>query len=208
MALWYAPAIGKALGEEINYLTDDVRATLHTSAYVPNRDTHDYVNDLTNELATTGGYTAGGMALGSKTVTTTAANSWADTWAASTAVDEDYVIRPTTGNGRLYRCVVAGTMGGTEPTWTTVVGADQPTDGTVTWECVGRAIIALNCAAITWATATFTGARYLVVSDRTPATDATRPLIGLIDFGIDESGQGGSFTVTPDAQGLLHVFVP
>jgi len=45
-----------------------------------------------------------------------------------------------------------------------------------------------------WASSTIT-ARYLVLYDATPATNATRPLIGYVDFGADVVSSGGSFTV-------------
>jgi hypothetical protein len=207
MALWYAPAISKLLNKEIDWDTDTIKATLHTATYTPDRTANDYANDATNELSTAGGYTAGGVTLTSKTLTTTAANSWSTQWAASTAVAVDRVVRPTTGNTFLYRAAVAGTTSGTQPTWPTVVG-QTVTDGSVTWECVGRAIVVLSCAAIQWATATFTGARYLVISDTQPGTAATNPLIALVDFGSNQAGGGGTFEYVPDAQGLLHVFVP
>jgi hypothetical protein len=196
------------LGEEINFLTDAVRAKLYTSSYTLDRLTHDYEDDLgANEVANGDGYTTNGELLTTKTVVTTSANSWADTWAATTAVEADYVVRPTTGNGFLYRCVTAGTTSGTEPaTWPTVIGEDVADGGTVVWECVARAIVVIDCDPIAWADATFT-ARYLVVIDVQPGTTATNPLIGVVDFGTDETGQGGAFTVTPDAQGLLHFFV-
>lgn len=44
--------------------SDDIRAFLISSAYTPNQDTHDYLDDvIANEIATGGGYTAGGVAL-------------------------------------------------------------------------------------------------------------------------------------------------
>lgn len=39
------------------------KLALATSTYTPNRDTHDFYNDLTNELSTANGYTAGGVTL-------------------------------------------------------------------------------------------------------------------------------------------------
>lgn len=205
MALWYAPALSKMLGEEIDFANDDIHATLHTSAYTPDRVADEYVSDLTNELATGSGYTQGGELLTTKSVTTTGANAWATVWATGTPVDVGYVARPTTGNGFIYRVVAAGTTAGAEPTWPTVIGEDV-VDNDVTWECVGSAIVVIDCDTISWASATFT-ARYCVISDRTPAAAGDQPLIALIDFGQDETGQGGTFDIVPDAQGLLHAFV-
>lgn len=39
------------------------KLALATATYTPDRDTHDFYNDLTNELATANGYTAGGVTL-------------------------------------------------------------------------------------------------------------------------------------------------
>lgn len=207
MSQWYRQAQAKALNKEINFLSDSIVATLHTSTYVPNLDTHAYVSDLTNELAAGAGYTAGGVALGGKTSAYTAANSWTVAWAASTAYTVGAVVRPSTGNGFLYRCSVAGTSAAAEPAWPTVIG-QTVTDGTVTWTCVAKGIVKLSYSAVSWASATFT-ARYMVLSDRTPATAATQPLLALADFGVDKTGGGGAFTVTPDAnQGDLHILVP
>lgn len=43
------------------------KLALATTSYTPDRDTHDFYNDLTNELSTASGYTAGGVTLGSPT---------------------------------------------------------------------------------------------------------------------------------------------
>lgn len=208
MALWYAPALSKLLNKEIEWdISGDVRATLHTTAYVPNRDTHDYVNDLTGELATANGYTQGGVVIPSKSVVTTAADSWGTARANSTVVEADWVVRPAAANGFLYRAAVAGTTASSPPTFPTVIG-QSVADGTVTWSCVGRAIVVLDCATITWASPfTALGARYLVISDRTSGVANTSPLVGLIDFGGDEDGLGGSYEVDSGTQGLLHAFV-
>ena len=66
----------------------------------------------------------------------------------------------------------------------------------------GTNTLTLDCADPSWSTATIT-ARYAVVYDNTPATDATRPLIGFIDFGADVSSTAGTFQITIDAAGLL-----
>jgi hypothetical protein len=60
---------GAAAAARIDWVNDVIKATLHTSAYVPNQDAHTVYTDLSNELITGGGYTAGGVALSGKTLT-------------------------------------------------------------------------------------------------------------------------------------------
>lgn len=59
----------------------------------------------------------------------------------------------------------------------------------------------LDAADTSWATSTIT-ARYAVVYDSTPATDATRPLLCYVDFGADVVSSGGTFQITWDATGI------
>lgn len=61
--------------------------------------------------------------------------------------------------------------------------------------------LTLDAADTTWTGSTLT-ARYAVVYDDTPATDATKPLIGYVDFGADQSDSAGTFTITWDATGV------
>lgn len=57
-----------------------------------------------------------------------------------------------------------------------------------------------------WATSTIT-ARYAVLYDATPSTDATRPLIGYVDFGGNISSTTATFSVTWDPSGIGSVTV-
>ncbi len=208
MAQWYRQALAKILNKEVDWNSDAITMTLHTATYTPNLDTHDYVDDLTNELAAGSGYSTGGVTLGSCTITYTAANSWATTRANSTAYAVGDVVRPSTGNGFLYRCAVAGTSSGTPPTFGTVLGRETA-DGTVVWEHIGSGIIQLDAADAVWASPFSAGPfRYAVISDRTPGTAATQPLIGLIDFGSNQTGGGGALNVNFHSNGALLVFIP
>ena len=67
-------------------------------------------------------------------------------------------------------------------------------------------VIKLDADDTTWASSTIT-ARYAVIYDATPATDATRPLIGYVDFGSDQSSSNGNFTITWDSTGIVRVTV-
>lgn len=67
-------------------------------------------------------------------------------------------------------------------------------------------VIKLDADDTTWASSTIT-ARYAVIYDATPATNATRPLIGFVDFGSDQSSSNGNFTITWDSTGIVRVTV-
>jgi hypothetical protein len=168
-----------------------------------------YQSDLTNELSTAGGYTANGATLASKTVAYTAAAS-ATAWANGHAYNVGDIVRASTSNGHIYICTVAGTSGGSEPTWTTVSGAQQSSDNGVIWLEYGRGFIKFSCAAIQW-TSSGTGitARYAVVYDSSGGSTATNALILYIDFGSDQTANnGGTFTITPNTDGLWTVGIP
>jgi len=64
----------------------------------------------------------------------------------------------------------------------------------------------LDAADTTWSASTIT-ARYAVVCDFTPGTDATRPLICYQDFGADQSSSGGDFTIEWNASGIIEITV-
>jgi hypothetical protein len=192
----YRSAPAKFLNKEIDWDSDALVWTQHTSTYAPNQDTHEYVSSLTNELSTAGGYTAGGLAIASPTRTYTAANSWGTARANSTAYAVGDVVRPATGNGFLYMAVTSGTSHSAIPTWGTDLGGlTTEGGGTVTWENIGSGITVFGCSDPSWPTATFGPARYAVLSDRTPGTAATQPLIGYVDYVTDRTGGGLAFTV-------------
>jgi hypothetical protein len=67
-------------------------------------------------------------------------------------------------------------------------------------------VFKLDANDVSWASATIT-ARYAVIYDSTPATDATRPLIAYVDFGADVTATAGTFSITWDAAGIATVTV-
>ncbi len=58
-------------------------------------------------------------------------------WQASHSYAVGQLVRPTVANGRTYRCTVAGTSSGSQPTWPTSDGGTV-TDGGVTWKETSR----------------------------------------------------------------------
>ena len=200
---FFAKAFLAFLNKEIDFNSDTLKMQLHTSSYTPNLLTHDYQDDLTNEVASGNGYTTGGATLSSVTVSLiTAANATA--WATGTAYKLGQLVRPTTANDHVYRCIVAGTSHGTtEPTWPTNPGEDV-TDNTAKWEEAGSCYIKLDFDDVTWSASTIT-ARYAVVLDTTPGSASTNPLILLINFGSDQASSSADLKVQLPADGAALI---
>ena len=87
-SLIYNSAPDEMARGDIDFDTDTFNAMLVTSSYTPNKDTHEFRDDVTNEVSGTG-YTAGGVA-SAVTVTKDTANDkvtiqlGAVSWASST----------------------------------------------------------------------------------------------------------------------------
>ena len=87
-SLIYNSAPDEMARGDLDFDTNTFKAMLVTSSYTPNKDTHDFRDDVTNEVSGTG-YTAGGVA-SAVTVTKDTANDkvtiqfGAVSWASST----------------------------------------------------------------------------------------------------------------------------
>jgi hypothetical protein len=60
-----------------------------------------------------------------------------------------------------------------------------------------------DAADITFVTASVSNARKCVIYDDTPGTDATRPIIEVIDFGADKDLSSGGLQIVLDAAGYF-----
>jgi len=189
-----------------DYLTNTVKVRLMSSSYAVNLDTHEVYADLTNEVSGTG-YSAGGATVGTKTLTYTAANSWSPIWVAATSYTAGDVIKPISGNGKLYVAITTGSSHATtEPVWTTVLYDEQPADNTVTWSCIGSGITVWDSADPSGGPGgTITGIRYAALYDDT-ATD--KPLLVYVDFGADQAINNGTFSIALTSTGWGHIFAP
>lgn len=67
-------------------------------------------------------------------------------------------------------------------------------------------VLVLDAADVTWSSSTIT-ARYAVVYNDSGASNATKPLIGFVDFGSDQSSTNGNFTITWDSTGIVRITV-
>lgn len=88
-----------------------------------------------------------------------------------------------------------------------VVGTGYTAGGTIIGSmavAIATNVFTISGANASWPSATFT-ARYAPLYDSTPATDATRPLIGYVDFGADNSPSNGTLSVTWNASGIATV---
>lgn len=199
---------GETSGESsaVDFLSDTIKAALTTSAYTPNRDTHEFFSDITNEISGTG-YTAGGATLGSKTITYTAADSWATARANSTAYAVGDIVRPSVGNAHLYRCIVAGTSHSSAPTFPTVSGQTVAEgSGTVVWAEIGSGIVVIDAADPSWSSASFTARQVVIYKDT--GTGSTSPLLATGNFGSDTTVTASTFQVALPATGIYNHATP
>ena len=79
------------------------------------------------------------------------------------------------------------------------------TSKTVTYTA-GTNVHKLDAADTTWSASSIT-ARIAVIYDSSPATDATRPLMGYQDFITDRTSDAGDFTIQWDAAGIIEITV-
>lgn len=93
-----------------------------------------------------------------------------------------------------------------EVTGTGYTATGETLTGVTVGYTAGTNVFKFDANDVSWASSTIT-ARYAVIYDSSPATDATRPLIGYVDFGADVSSTGAAFTITWDAAGIFTVTV-
>jgi hypothetical protein len=198
------------LTKVVNDTSDAINAMLVTSSYAPNFDTDQYKDVVAPAEASGTGYTTGGATLASVTNTYTAANSWGQQWTGTTAYAVGFVVRPTVGNGHLYRVQAisgTGTSSSTQPTWPTAAGSqvvDNAGANQITWEECGAGVTVFTSTAPSWSSSTITAAG-MVIYDNTPASN--KPMLVFVNFGGNVSSTSSTFTVTPDSnQGWLAFF--
>ena len=80
-------------------------------------------------------------------------------------------------------------------------GGETLASKTVTYTS-GTNVTKFDAADVSWASSTIT-ARYAVVYDASPATNAAKPLIGYVDFGSDQSSSSGTFSIVWDSAGIF-----
>ena len=114
-SLIYNSAIDDMARGAIDFDSNSFKALLVTSSYTPNKDTHDFRDDVTNEVTGTG-YTAGGVTTAC-TVTKDTANDRvtlqfaAVSWATSTITARALVIYKSTGTASTDNLVAYNDFG-------------------------------------------------------------------------------------------------
>lgn len=200
---FYPRAMLTAFRKEWSWQSDSIYAAIlkHNYDY---SDLSTYWGDISQHEISAGlvNYTPGGKLLTSRATTGVAANSWTNVWAANTYYPSGSIVRPSTGNGHLYLAQTSGTSNSTQPSWPTTHG-QSVTDASVIWDNAGSYGVALSCDDPQWDNITFSGAGYLAIYSRSPATDATRPLIAVVDFGGSQSITSGTFRIDAPASGIL-----
>lgn len=205
----FQATLDQGLSGNINYPTDSIKMALLTSSASPSLSTWVHYSDLTNEVAAGNGYSTGGVALAGKTHVQTAANSWGTTYATTTAYAAGNIVIPSSPNGFLYQCVVAGTTGGSGPVFPTIVGESVTDSGGVVWSNLGESVTVWSSTGSSWTVpaAGTLSFQYAVIYDAQSGTASTEPLICLINFGTTQSfaaPAGGSLigTINPFVIGL------
>lgn len=158
---------------------------------------HSTFADVSADQLVATGYTSGGVTLANKVATTVVANSFTRQRANSTAYLLGDTVRPATGNGFLFQCVVAGTSGGSIPTYNTTVGGTT-TDGSVTWLNIGSAVVYFDFDNPEWGpSVTFTGITQYVMYNSTDDQ-----LIAYFEI-PSTSSTNSTFTIVIPANGVL-----
>ncbi|AKJ72124.1 hypothetical protein WKY82_09340 [Gordonia malaquae] len=94
-----------------------------------------------------------------------------------------------------YKSSVTGEVTGTGYT------AGGATLASVTAGVTGN-VFKFDADDVSWPSSTIT-ARYAVIYDSTPGSDASRPLIGYVDFGADVSTTSGTFQIVWNSSGIF-----
>lgn len=101
-SLVYNSAKGKLIDGSIDLNTDTIKIALVTSTYTPDKDAHDFFDDITNEVVGAG-YTAGGNTLGTLAVNIDNTNDRAEfdaadtSWALATITARGAILYKSTG---------------------------------------------------------------------------------------------------------------
>ncbi len=193
-----------AANGNLDFDTNDIKVMLVASGYTPSAS-HTKRSDITNEVTGTG-YTSGGISLSSKTYGTTAANSWTVQRANNTAYNVGDIVRPATGNGFVYVCAVAGTSGGSPPTFSTVKNRETA-DGTVVWCTAGSSVVAFDAADPTFTSVTLSGVRGAVYYRSRGGLASADELVAYQDFVTDRSSGGGDFTIVLNGAGIFAIAI-
>lgn len=180
----------------VNYTSDKLKVGLLSSAYVPNLYTHQHWSDVSGSEVSGSGYTAGGASVSGASVTVTSASVWSPVWAGFTAYNYGQIIAPNSYTGYVYRCVGAGTSGGSAPSFPTTEGLTVA-DGSVTWATAGNAVTVATSSIVQWSNLTVT-ASYAVLYDAQQSAASVQPLIALQTFAAPQSPVNVTFQLSPD----------
>jgi len=153
-------------------------------------------SSLTGEVANGNGYLTGGLALPSPTHVVTAAASWGTSWVTSTPYVVNNIVKSSGVSGYLFRCVAAGTSGGSAPTQATEGALDTSSTGAQFVNC-GQSIEVWSSSNLVWTASggSIGPAQWGVIYDTTTSANLI-----LVTFGASQTAtNGNTLTISPDA---------
>lgn len=194
-ARWYPEGLNRFLIGNLEWdATDTFNVALLADTYVYDADHTAYTTSVESHLAS--GSTP--VALANKTVNVT---SWENlpVWTGNAQRAVGDVVRAvgeqgSTGGEHVYRCVLAGQTGPSEPAWVTT-SMRETVDGTVVWVEYGAKLVWLTSNAVQFS-GTFTARQAVIYSQNY--------LVGHIDLGENRQVVDGTLTLTPSSTGWLR----
>lgn len=210
--------VGKAYGlfikslvnKEMNINTDTLKVMLCTSQYVPDQNAHQYKSSVTNELSVVTGTLSAASTAAATTLSSSVSIPVGNVIAIDSAANlETRVVTAVTGAGPFTLTVSALTLAhasgvavAANPGYTTTGIA---LTGVTT--AYATKTVSIAAANVTFGATTTMTARFAVIYDSSPTTDATRGLIAWEDFGVDVSSSAGPFGITWDTTGIVTLAV-
>lgn len=206
----YGKALDHAFNGRINFPSDTIKAMFLTSAYTPDQDAHDYVDDVNgSQVSVVSTTLSSGSSIGATSVSTAAFV------AAGNFVNVDGEVRKVTnatGSGP-YTLTLATALSSAHSSGAAVTSGQGYTAGgptlaskTVTYTS-GTNTLTLDAADLSL-TGNPLGARYVVIY-KDSGSAATSPLIAYYDLGDDTVATGGgAFQVQFDATGIVTATTP
>lgn len=198
-ARWYPTGIARFLVGNLEWdATDTFNMAVVADTYTYDADHQFYATSVQSHQA------SGSIpvALSNKTVTTV---DWSalSLWQANTGYAVGDLVRASDlsgGEEHVFRCVVAGQSGASEPVWVTTTMRETEDNETV-WAEFGEKVTYLDSDPIVFS-GSFTGNQAVIY--KTGVDGSSDYLVGHVEFGENKQIVDGTLTVTPATTGWLR----